>query len=77
MKMIITNKTFNYRFPALKSLIFLLVFYAIGPQNLAWAQGEFVLHVVAPQATDPAIDRARPAGGRTSWVPRRRPHVRK
>ncbi len=58
MKKIITNKTFNYRFPALKSLIFLLVFYAIGPQNLAWAQGEFVLHVVAPQATDPAIDRA-------------------
>src|SRR6266700_737003 len=58
MKKIITNKTFNYRFPALKSLIFLLVFYAIGPQNLAWAQGEFVLHFVAPQATDPAIDRA-------------------
>ena len=58
MKKIITNKTFNYRFPALKSLIFLLVFYAIRPQNLAWAQGEFVLHVVAPQATDPAIDRA-------------------
>ena len=58
MKKIITNKTFNYKFTALKSLIFLLVFYAIGPQNLAWAQGEFVLHVVAPQATDPAIDRA-------------------
>jgi hypothetical protein len=58
MKKIITNKTFNYKFTALKSLIFLLVFYAIGPQNLVWAQGEFVLHVVAPQATDPAIDRA-------------------
>src|SRR6266700_1826189 len=58
MKKIITNKTFNYRFPALKSLIFLLVFYAIGSQNLARAQTELVLHVVAPQATDPAIDQA-------------------
>ena len=58
MKKIITNKTFSYMSSALKSLIFLLVFYVIGPQNLAWAQGEFVLHVVAPQATDPAIDRA-------------------
>src|SRR5438270_11693998 len=37
MKEIITNKTFNYRCSALKSLILLLVFYAIGPQNLAWA----------------------------------------
>ena len=29
------QKLFNYKFTALKSLIFLLVFYAIGPQNLA------------------------------------------
>src|SRR5438132_6369191 len=56
MKTIINKKPFSYKLAALKSLI--LVFYAIGPQNLAWAQGEFVLHVVAPQATDPAIDQA-------------------
>ena len=58
MKKVTTNKTFNYRFSALKSLIFLLTLCAIGPQNLARAQAEFDLHVVAPQDTDPAIDQA-------------------
>ncbi len=57
MKKIITNKTFNYMSSALKSLIFVLALCSIGPQNLAWAQAPpLVLHVVAPQATDPAID---------------------
>src|SRR5213592_4603331 len=58
MKMIISKELFNYKFAALKSLIFLLVFCVIGSQNLARAQTELVLHVVAPQATDPAIDQA-------------------
>src|SRR3989442_10055709 len=69
MKKIITNKTFSYMSSALKSLIFLLVFYVIGPQNLAWAQGEFVLHVIAPQATDPAIDRA--LDDHLTWIDQR------
>src|SRR5438552_3225069 len=56
MKTIINKKPFSYKLAALKSLI--LVFCVIGLENVAWAQGEFVLHVVAPQATDPAIDQA-------------------
>jgi len=40
-------------------LLITLVSWTIGPQNRAWAQSPpLVLHVVAPQATDPAIDRA-------------------
>src|SRR6266571_8044178 len=57
MKTIINKRLFSYKFAALKSLI--LVFCVIGSQNLAWAQAPPLdLHVVAPQATDPAIDRA-------------------
>ena len=56
MKMIISKELFSYKFAALKSLV--LVFCIIGLQNPAWAQAPLVLHVVAPQATDPTIDRA-------------------
>src|SRR6266536_3549595 len=57
MKTIINKKPFSYMSSVLESLIFLLVFCVIGSQNLARAQA-LDLHIVAPQATDPAIDQA-------------------
>jgi hypothetical protein len=40
-------------------LLVSLVFWTIGPRNLAWAQEPpLVVHNVAPQVTDPAIDQA-------------------